>query len=111
MSSISNEVTPRQASEAAGIGYLVIFVLAVFANFFVVNGLVMQGDSAATVANISGSIGLFRAGLVAFLLVFIVDVAIAWALCVLFRAAGRDLSLLNDMNDDPGGGRRSGAAR
>jgi hypothetical protein len=41
-----------------------------------------------------GSEGLFRAGLVAFTVVFVVDVVVAWALYVLFRSLSRDVSLL-----------------
>ncbi len=88
------EVSSRQAAKIAGIGYLVIFVLAIFANFFVVSGLVVPGDAAATAARIAGSTGMFRSGLVSFAVVFIVDVAIAWALYILFRPVSRDLSLL-----------------
>ncbi len=87
------EVAPRRAALIAGIGYLVIFVLAIFANFVVVNGLIESGDAAATARNIVDSEGLFRAGLVAFAIVFVVDV-VAWALFILFRTLGRDLSLL-----------------
>jgi hypothetical protein len=50
-------VSPRRAALIAGIGYLIIFVLAIFANFFVVEGLVVPGDATATVDNITGSEG------------------------------------------------------
>jgi Domain of unknown function (DUF4386) len=87
-------VTPRRASQIAGIGYLVIFVLAVFANFFVLDHLVQTGDAAATARNIADSAATFRAGLVAFAIVFVVDVVVAWALFILFRDLSRDVSLL-----------------
>jgi len=87
-------VTPRRAAVTAGIGYLIIFVLAIFGNFVVIEGLVESGDAAATAANIVESEGLFRVGLVAFTVVFVVDVVIAWALYVLFRNPSRELSLL-----------------
>ena len=85
--------SPRRAARIAGVSYLVMFVLAIFANFMVRDGLFEPGDAAATVANITESIGLFRLGLVAFLLIFILDVVIAWALHVVFRDVNRDLSL------------------
>lgn len=88
------EVTPRRAALIAGVGYVVIFVAAVFANFLVVGGLLESGDAAATAANIQESEGLFRAGLVAFAIVFVVDVPVAWALFILFRKLNRDVSLL-----------------
>jgi hypothetical protein len=88
------DTSPRRAARIAGIGYLIIFVLAIFANFFVRTGLVDPDDAAATFTNIADSEFLFRSGLVAFLVVFVVDVVIAWALYVVFRKVSREWSLL-----------------
>ena len=88
------QLSPRQAARLAGIGYVMLFLLAIFANFFVVEGLIEPGDAAATAANIRESGGLFRLSLVSFLAVFIIDVVVAWALYIFFRSVGRDLSLL-----------------
>ena len=89
-----SETSPRTAARIAGIGYLIIFVLAIFANFVVREGLIDPDDAAATFTNIADSEFLFRAGMVGFLAVFIVDVVIAWALYVLFKTVGKQLSLL-----------------
>lgn len=94
MTSPVAELTPRRAALIAGAGYLAIFVLAIFANFVVIGGLVESGNAAATAENIMESEGLFRAGIVAFTFVFVIDVVVAWALYVLFRNLSRDLSLL-----------------
>ncbi len=88
------ETSPRTAARIAGFGYLIIFVLAIFANFIVREGLIDPDDAAATFANIADSEFLLRTGIVAFLAVFIVDVVIAWALYVLFKNVSRELSLL-----------------
>ncbi|MGB8360495.1 MAG: DUF4386 domain-containing protein [Acidimicrobiia bacterium] len=84
----------RSAARIAGVSYLVMFVLAIFANFAVREQLIEPGNGEATVANITGSLGLFRLGLVAFLAIFVLDVVIAWALHVVFRSVNRDLSLV-----------------
>ena len=63
-------MTPRRAALTAGIGYLTIFVLAIFANFVVIGGLIESGDAAATAENILESEGMFRAGLIAFAIVY-----------------------------------------
>ncbi len=94
MTSRIAETSPRSAALIAGVGYLAIFGLAIYANFFVRTGLVEPNDAAATFSNISDSEFLFRTGLVSFLIVFILDVVIAWALYVLFKAASKQLSLL-----------------
>jgi hypothetical protein len=88
------DVTPRRAALVAGAGYVMIFFLAIFGNFIVIEGLVESGDAAATAQNIMESEGMFRAGLVAFTVVFVLDVVIAWALFVLFRSVSSDMSLL-----------------
>lgn len=87
-------VRPRQAAVVAGISYLALFVVAIFANFFVLEGLIEAGDATTTVANIRESEGLFRAGLVGFLSIVILDIVIAWALHIIFKPLDRDLSLL-----------------
>jgi len=94
VTSRSTEISPRQAARIAGSANLIVFVLAIFANFFVVEGLIEPGDAAATAANIVDSEGLFRSGLVAFTVVFVLDLVITWALYVFFRTVSRDLSLL-----------------
>ncbi len=84
----------RTGAIVAGVGYVAIFALAFFANFAVRERLVVVDDPAATVDNLSASLGLFRWGMVAFLAVFVIDVVVAWALHVVFREADRDLSLV-----------------
>ncbi len=88
------ETTPRQAARLAGIGYLLIFVLAVFANFLVFTGLVEPGDASTTATTIIESGALFRNGLLAFGIVFVIDVVVAWALYILFKPVSTGLSLL-----------------
>jgi hypothetical protein len=51
-------------------------------------------DAAATFDNITNSELLFRMGLVSFLIIFIVDVIVAWALHIVFRAVNRYVSLV-----------------
>lgn len=88
------ETDARTAAVIAGIGYAILFVFAIFANFVVREGLVVTDDAAATAANIADSQGLFRFGIVSFLVIFLVDVIVAWGLHIVFRRAHRDVSLL-----------------
>ena len=92
--STNHEPTSRRAAQLSGIGYLAVFVLAVIANFFVREGLVVSGDAAATFSNIAESETLFRFGLLAFLVIFVLDVGIAWGLHVVFEGVSRQVSLL-----------------
>ncbi|MGB7805331.1 MAG: DUF4386 domain-containing protein, partial [Actinomycetota bacterium] len=90
----TRRLSTRTVAVIAGWSYLAIFVLALFANFVGHEQLIDPDDAAATVRNILDSEGLFRAGLVSFMIVFVVDVVIAWALYIFFRPGDQDLSLL-----------------
>ena len=92
---MENTGSLRRYGIIAGAGYVLLFVLAIFANFLVREGLIVAGDAAQTAANIRGSEMLFRMGLISFMLVFVIDVPVAWALYVLFSPVNRNLSLLS----------------
>ena len=80
------DTTRRTAARVAGAGYLGLFVLAIFANFVVKQGLIDASSAETTVANIQAQEGLFRVGLTAFVVVFLIDIAVAWAL---YELSGR----------------------
>ncbi|MBY5162147.1 DUF4386 domain-containing protein [Salsipaludibacter albus] len=84
----------RRAAVIAGVGYVLLFALAIFANFAVFETMVVPGDPATTVANIAADPLLFRLAVVAFLAVFVIDVVVAWALHLVFRPVDADRSLL-----------------
>ncbi|MGD2042562.1 MAG: DUF4386 domain-containing protein [Acidimicrobiia bacterium] len=84
----------RRYAIVAGVGYVALFVLGIFANFFVREGLIVGGDAAQTAANILESEGLFRVGMVSFLAIFVIDVVVAWALYVLFQKVNPSVSLM-----------------
>ena len=89
-----SDTNPRTAAIIAGIGYVILFVFAVFANFVVREGLVVTDDAQATATNIAESEGLFRLGMASFLVILLVDVVVAWALYIVLRRADRDVSLV-----------------
>lgn len=88
------DITPQRAARIAGIGYVALFVLAIFANFFVRVRLIEPDDAAATFANMAEHDGLVRLAIVAFLVIFLLDVAVAWALHQVFRPVGEAASAL-----------------
>ena len=94
MTTALTPTTPRQAGIYAGIGYLILFFAAIFANFLVLESIVVSGDAAATVMNLTENETMFRWGIVAFLLIFAVDVFVAWALYIVFAPVARRVSLL-----------------
>jgi len=98
MSSASLEVTAerpiRTASLTAGIGLLLMSVLAGFGKFVAIDGLVTPGDAARTAIDITESAGLFRLGIAALFVVIALDVVVAWGLYRVFRPVNRNLSMV-----------------
>lgn len=87
-------MTLRQAALVAGLGLLTMAIAAPFAEFIVYKKLLIPGDIEETVRNILAKRGLFLAGLFAYLITFICDVLVAWALYVLLAPTNRSVSLL-----------------
>jgi len=85
------EISHRRAALVAGLAYVVITVLSLFA--ISVFDAAEPDNPAATVDNIVNYEALFRGGLAAFIIVLIADVVVAWALYVFFERTSRELSL------------------
>ena len=88
------DISQRKVALAAGFSLFFLALLAVFAQFFVLETIFVPADAAATFNNIMASEGLFRGGIAAFLIVIILDIVVAWALYVLLRPVNRPLALL-----------------
>ena len=88
------DISPRLAGRIAGWGILAMVLIAPFAQFYVRQRLVVPGDAGATATNITANETLFRLGIVAFLVVIILDVVVAWALYVLLAPVSRSVSVL-----------------
>lgn len=88
------DISIRTAALVAGLGLLLMAILAPIANFGVFEQLIISGDATTTATNIVASAGLFRIGIVIFLIVAILDVVVAWALYILLKPVNKSLSLL-----------------
>jgi Domain of unknown function (DUF4386) len=88
------DVSPRTASLVAGLGLLTMAILAPFANFYVLQNLIVANDAKATTEHLLANDGLFRVGISCFLMVAVLDVVVAWGLYVLLEPVSRSLSLL-----------------
>ena len=88
----SERPTLRQAALIAGIGYLLMPVT--IAEFYVFPRLVIPGHIEQTVQNIATHGGLFVTAILCYLITFVCDVVIAWALYILLTPVNKALSLL-----------------
>jgi hypothetical protein len=84
----------HESALVAGIGLLVMAVLAGLANFGAIERLVTDGDATKTAHDILASPGWFRFAIVAMVLVAILDVIVAWALFVFLKPVHEGASRL-----------------
>ena len=84
----------QRIARLTGIAYLGIIVTGIFAEFVVRMNLVEPGDAVTTATNIADSVSLFRAGLVADVVMIALDVGVAVGLYLLLRRVNRPLALL-----------------
>jgi hypothetical protein len=87
-------LTLRQAALIAGFSMLIMTVAAPFAEFFALHKLVIPSNIEQTVQNIAAHRGLFLTAIFCYLINFILDVLIAWALYILLIPVNRSVSLL-----------------
>jgi hypothetical protein len=83
-----------QVARIAGVLYLTIIISGIFAEFFVRQSLIVSGDAATTVENITASAGLFRMGIAGDLIMIMSDVALALIFYILLKPVSNTLALL-----------------
>lgn len=81
-------------ARVAGFSILLVGAAGIFANIFVMGGLVATDDAAATINNISANDLLFRFGILGFAVVYLLDLIVAWALYVLLKQVNKNIALL-----------------
>jgi len=87
----------KTTARLTGVGYLIIFVSGFYANFFILEGLVVQGDAASTFQNVTSHADTFHAGVLSFLVMILADLILAWPLYTLFRAKFPKLALASSL--------------
>ncbi len=88
------DISLRQAAIVAGVGLLLMAILAPFAEFSVRQSLIVPGDAATTANNLMANELLVRISIGIYLLVAILDVIVAWGLYVFLKPVNKGLSLL-----------------
>jgi hypothetical protein len=84
----------RTASLIAGFSLLVMVIAAPFVELYAYPKLIVPGNATETINNIAVNKGLYIYVLFGYLLTFIADVIVAWALYILLKPVNEYLSLL-----------------
>src|SRR5689334_17405750 len=94
MANTTNTTSLRMAALTAGIGLLIMVIVAPFAELYVYPKLVVPNDAIITTKNIIANRTIFVAAIFGYLLTFICDIIVAWALYILLQPVHVHLSLL-----------------
>ena len=94
MNTVRHEKPPLFYARIVGVSLLLLALIALYANFFVLSALIVPGDAAATVNNISSNELSFRLATASFIIVLVLDVVISWALYALLKRIDPFLALL-----------------
>ncbi len=87
-------ISLRNAALIAGVSILVMVIAAPFAELYMYPKLVISGDASQTTKNILANMGLFRAGILCYVITFICDILAAWALYILLKPVNDNISQL-----------------
>lgn len=82
----------RKVALIGGIGYLIIFITGIYANFVVLESLKVAGNKLATFQNLSNNQETFKMGIISFVFMLIADVVLTWCLYELFKSFNQRLS-------------------
>lgn len=84
----------KQALRVSGISYLMIFLAGFYANFFVLETMVVPLDPKTTVTNFIQYRPMLRAGILGFVVMLLFDVTLVGSLYYITNQANRRLSIL-----------------
>lgn len=91
---MKNLTSLRATSIIGGIGYIVIFITGIYANFFVLEKLMVLGNPTETFQNFTGNTGLLKTAIISFITMVMADLVLTWVLFVLFKSRFPNLSTL-----------------
>lgn len=87
-------VSRKKMAQTAGWSLIIMALAAGFAYGYVYNGQVVPNDPATTFRQIQAGLPVFRAGIGAWVLIFLCDVVVALALYGYFKSVHQQISLL-----------------
>jgi hypothetical protein len=93
MKNLIADLSIRKAALIVGIGFIIMFLLALFADGFVLQSLIVPGDEVTTTDNIKADELLFWMGIICYIIILVLDVIIALALYIILKQVNKSISL------------------
>jgi hypothetical protein len=94
MTNNGSNTSLRTAALVAGFALLVMVIAAPFVELFAYPKLVVSDNVEKTIKNITDNKGLFVYVIFGYLLTFVCDIVVAWALYILLKPVNKQLSFL-----------------
>ncbi len=88
------DVSPRKAAIVVGVAIFAMFLLAIFVDEFVLPNFIGPGDAAALARDMQANTARFGVAVVGYLIILLLDVAIALGLYFILRPASKTLASL-----------------
>jgi len=85
----TNKTSLGKAALIAGIGLLIMVIAAPYAELYVYPKLIVPANAAETTKNIIANKTLFTSAIFGYLITFICDLVVAWALYILLKPVNR----------------------
>lgn len=90
----TERLSQRRAAVITGIVLLVMTACAAFAAGLANGSLIASGDADATVRNIQNATGLFRGGILGWLVILVSDIVVSWSLYSFLKQVDKSTALL-----------------
>jgi hypothetical protein len=94
MKNVIADLSKRKAATIVGIGFILMFILAIFAEGIVFADIIDPDDAEATKDNIKDDEILFGLGVTSYIIILVLDVLIALALYVILKPINNKVSYL-----------------
>ncbi len=94
MNTQMNTISRRQAAVIAGTSLLLMAFAAPFAYFYVIQGVIVEGDPQLTVTNLLAAEVLVRIAVLLLILVILLDLLASWSLYIFLKKIHQQLAVL-----------------
>jgi hypothetical protein len=86
---------PQKAARLAGASLIIMFILAIISQFLIFTNIIVVGDTSATISNMKASGSIFWIGVLAWILIYALDVVVSIGLYVLFKSTNNNQAKLS----------------